>query len=199
MEFIEHLILEFVLLLKGLSYTGIVIALSFEFVPAELVLPLAGYWVFEGDFKLIPTILAGTIGGTTGPLTLYALGRYGGRPFIEKYGKYFFIRPHQLTASDVFFKKYGAGVAFFGRFMPGIRTLISIPCGIAKMNVFKFMIYTFLAMLPITTLYVYLGYKLGEQWGNVGPLAKQYMTPVAICILIAVIIFIVLKRRAKVS
>lgn len=136
-------ITEFILFFKDLSYAGIVIALSFEFVPAELILPLAGYWVYLGDMKLVLTILAGTVGGTFGPLTLYAIGRFGGRPFIEKYGKYIFIRPHHLVASDRFFEKYGSGVAFYGRFIPGVRTLISVPCGMAKMNVLKFSIYTF--------------------------------------------------------
>lgn len=91
---------------KDLSYAGLVIALSFEFVPAELVLPMAGYWVYLGDMKLWLAILAGTVGGTFGPLTLYALGRYGGRPMVEKYGKYFLIRPHHVEASDKFFEKY---------------------------------------------------------------------------------------------
>lgn len=193
----ERLILEFIYFLKGLSYSGLVIALTFEFVPAELVLPLAGYWVFEGDFQLIPTILAGTIGGTTGPLTLYLLGKYGGRPFIEKYGKYFLVRSHQLDASDRFFEKYGGGVAFFGRFLPGVRTLISIPCGIAKMNVIKFMVYTFLAMLPITSLYVYLGYKLGPQWEHVAPMAKQYMMPIALAIVVGILIYALVKRKLR--
>ncbi|ALS23878.1 MULTISPECIES: DedA family protein [Paenibacillus] len=193
----ERLILEFIHFLKRLSYSGLVIALTFEFVPAELVLPLAGYWVFQGDFQLLPTILAGTIGGTTGPLTLYLLGRYGGRPFIEKYGKYFFIRSRQLQASDRFFEKYGGGVAFFGRFLPGVRTFISIPCGIAKMNVLKFSAYTFLAMLPITSLYVYLGYKLGPQWEHVAPLAKQYLTPIALAVLAGILIYAVIKRKLR--
>lgn len=105
-------ITEFILFFKDLSYAGVVIALSFEFVPAELVLPLAGYWVYLGDMNLILTIIAGTVGGTFGPLTLYALGRFGGRPLVEKYGKYFLIRTHHLEASDRFFEKYGSGVAF---------------------------------------------------------------------------------------
>ena len=94
--------------LKDLSYAGLVIALSFEFVPAELVLPMAGYWVYLGDMKLWLAILAGTVGGTFGPLTLYALGRYGGRPMVEKYGKYFLIRPHHVDASDQFLKNTAA-------------------------------------------------------------------------------------------
>lgn len=193
----EQYILDFIHFLKRLSYTGLVIALSFEFIPAELILPLAGYWVFQGDFQLIPTIIAGTIGGTTGPLTLYLLGRYGGRPFIEKYGKYIFIRSHQLDASDRFFEKYGGGVAFFGRFLPGVRTLISIPCGMAKMNVVKFSVFTFLAMLPITSVYVYLGYKLGPRWEQVAPLAKQYMTPAALLIVAGILVYVLIKRKFR--
>ncbi|MCP1186031.1 DedA family protein [Paenibacillus sp. 1781tsa1] len=187
-------ITQFILFFKDLSYTGLVIALSFEFVPAELVLPMAGYWVYLGDMKLWLAILAGTVGGTFGPLTLYALGRYGGRPMVEKFGKYFLIRPHHLDASDKFFEKYGSGVAFIGRFVPGIRTVISIPCGMAKMNVFKFSIFTFLAMLPITSLYIYLGFKLGSQWEHVDEIVKPYIVPAAVVFLGAFGLYVLLKR-----
>ncbi|WP_336765041.1 DedA family protein [Paenibacillus sp. USHLN196] len=187
-------ITQFILFFKDLSYAGLVIALSFEFVPAELVLPMAGYWVYLGDMKLWLAILAGTVGGTFGPLTLYALGRYGGRPMVEKYGKYFLIRPHHLDASDKFFEKYGSGVAFYGRFVPGIRTVISIPCGMAKMNVFKFSIFTFLAMLPITSLYIYLGFKLGSQWEHVDEIVKPYIVPAAVIFLGAFGLYVLLKR-----
>lgn len=187
-------ITQFILFFKDLSYAGLVIALSFEFVPAELVLPMAGYWVYLGDMKLWLAILAGTVGGTFGPLTLYALGRYGGRPMVEKFGKYFLIRPHHLDASDKFFEKYGSGVAFYGRFVPGIRTVISIPCGMAKMNVFKFSIFTFLAMLPITSLYIYLGFKLGSQWEHVDEIVKPYIVPAAVVFLGAFGLYVLLKR-----
>ncbi|MCF7756729.1 DedA family protein [Paenibacillus xylanexedens] len=187
-------ITQFILFFKDLSYAGLVIALSFEFVPAELVLPMAGYWVYLGDMKLWLAILAGTVGGTFGPLTLYALGRYGGRPMVEKFGKYFLIRPHHLDASDKFFEKYGSGVAFYGRFVPGIRTVISIPCGMAKMNVFKFSIFTFLAMLPITSLYIYLGFKLGSQWEHVDEIVKPYIVPAAVVFLGAFGLYVFLKR-----
>jgi len=187
-------ITQFILFFKDLSYAGLIIALSFEFVPAELVLPMAGYWVYLGDMKLWLAILAGTVGGTFGPLTLYALGRYGGRPMVEKFGKYFLIRPHHLDASDKFFEKFGSGVAFYGRFVPGIRTVISIPCGMAKMNVFKFSIFTFLAMLPITSLYIYLGFKLGSQWEHVDEIVKPYIVPAAVVFLGAFGLYVLLKR-----
>ncbi|WP_210611314.1 DedA family protein [Priestia flexa] len=194
---LETVVLSLVEALKQLSYFGVILALTFEFVPAELVLPLVGYWVYQGDMNLYLAILAGTIGGVFGPLTLYALGRYGGRPLVLKYGKYFLVKEKEIDAADRFFDKYGAGVAFFGRFIPGVRTAISLPCGMAKMNVWQFSIYTFVAMLPITALYVYLGYKLGPKWEDVGPIVSQYMQPIGIGLLIIIVVFFIFKYMKK--
>jgi len=194
---LETVVLSLVEALKQLSYFGVILALTFEFVPAELVLPLVGYWVYQGDMNLYLAILAGTIGGVFGPLTLYALGRYGGRPLVLKYGKYFLVKEKEIDAADRFFDKYGAGVAFFGRFIPGVRTAISLPCGMAKMNVWQFSIYTFVAMLPITALYVYLGYKLGPKWEDVGPIVSQYMQPIGIGLLIIIVVFFIFKYVKK--
>lgn len=193
----EQLILELLGYFKQLSYFGIILALSFEFIPAEIVLPLVGYWVYQGDMNLYLAIAAGTIGGVCGPLTLYALGRYGGRPVIMKYGKYFLIRQREIEKSEQFFEKYGAGVAFFGRFLPIVRTAVSIPCGMAKMNVWKFCLYTFIAMLPITSLYVYLGLLLGPKWQEVGPLAKEYLGPVAILVIIGLGVYVSFRTYRK--
>ncbi|WP_028545367.1 DedA family protein [Paenibacillus taiwanensis] len=196
----ESFIIDILQHFKQLSYAGIIIALTFEFIPAEIVLPLVGYWVFQGDMNLWLAILAGSIGGVTGPLTLYALGKYGGRPIILKYGKYFLIREREIVASERFFAKYGAGVAFFGRFIPGVRTAISLPCGMANMSLTKFVAYTYAAMLPITSLYVYLGYRLGPRWKDVAPIAKAYLMPVAIVIAIVLggyVIYHVVRQKGK--
>lgn len=194
----ETIILQLMEVFKGLSYFGIMLALTFEFMPAELVLPLAGYWVYEGDLILYGAILAGSIGGVLGPLTLYALGRYGGRPMVLKYGKYFLVTEEHINKSDRFFEKYGGGVAFFGRFLPGVRTAVSIPCGMAKMNVWKFIFFTYIAMLPITTVYIYLGFKLGTQWTQAGEIFSQYanllLVPIA-----AIIVLMIVKRRKRVK
>ena len=182
---------------KGFGYFGVLLALCFEFIPAEIVLPMAGFWISQGEFNYYLMVLAGTVGGTIGPITLYALGRYGGRPLVLKYGKYFLINEKQVNAADKFFAKYGAGVAFFARFMPVVRTAISVPCGMAKMSLAKFSIYTFCAMLPITALYVYLGIKLGENWEEAGALFKQYLQPFVIAIAILALIYGVYKYRQK--
>lgn len=194
----DELILTIVENFKELSYLGIMLALTIEFVPAEIVLPLAGYWVYQGDMTLFGTVLAGTVGGTFGPLTLFALGRFGGRPFILKYGKYFFINEEKLSKADEFFEKNGGMVAFTARFLPGVRTLISIPCGMAKMNVWIFSIYTFLAMLPITFIYVFLGLKLGDRWKDVGELANMYILPIGIGVLVLFVLYkLIIKFRGN--
>lgn len=195
----ESLIMDMIEAFKSLSYFGVLLALTFEFIPAEVVLPLAGYWVYQGERNMILTILAGSIGGVTGPLTLYALGKYGGRPLVLKFGKYFLVKDEQLNKAEYFFDKYGGGIAFFGRFVPGIRTAISLPCGILKMNIWKFILYTYLAMLPVTTIYVYLGYKLGPQWEQAGAIFAQYANFLLIPIVLIVIWFFLKakKRKAK--
>ncbi|MED4826715.1 DedA family protein [Bacillus atrophaeus] len=196
---IEALVMQLIEAFKSLSYFGIFLALCIEFIPAEIVLPLAGYWVSKGDMTLIGVIIAGSLGGVAGPLTLYWIGRYGGRPFLERFGKYIFIKPEALDKSDQFFQKHGGFVAFSGRFLPGVRTLISIPCGIAKMNVWAFSVYTFLAMLPITFVYVYLGVKLGQNWKEVGSILDQYMLPAGICIVLVFAIYLFTKKKKKKS
>lgn len=191
----EEIIIGIIEWLKQFSYLGIVLALSIEFIPAELFLPLVGYWVYQGEMNFTLAVLAGSVGGTFGPLTLYGLGRYFGRPFIIKYGKYFFIKKEQLEKSEQFFNKHGSIIAFSGRFIPGIRTLISIPCGISKMNVFVFSLYTFLAMLPITTLYIYLGKKFAKNWKMVEPYAQKYMFPFGVIIICLFLYFIIQERK----
>jgi len=190
----EELILSIIHFLKELSYLGLILTLSIEVIPGEVILPMAGYWVSQGEMNLTLAILAGTVGGTLGPITLYLLGKYGGRPLVLKYGKYFFIRPKDIEASERFFQKYGASVAFFGRFIPLVRTAISIPCGIAKMNIWVFSLYTFLAMLPITSCYIFLGYKLGPNWHLVAPLVKKYLIPLGI---ILFLLYYLLKLMMK--
>lgn len=189
----EQLILGLIDFFKQFSYWGIVLALTIELIPAELILPLVGYWVYQGDMNLWLAIVAGSIGGVTGPLTLYALGRYGGRPLVLKYGKYLFISEANLIAAERFFAKYGAGVAFFARFVPGIRTVISIPCGISKMKPATFCLFTYLAMLPITCFYVYVGYYFGPEWEQAIPFIKEYSQPLLILMLLLFLLYFLMK------
>ena len=191
----EEIIIKIIESFKDLSYLGVILALTFEFIPAELVLPLVGYWVHQGDMTLIFAIIAGSIGGVTGPLTLYTLGRFGGRPLVDKYGKYFFIREKDIVLAEQFFDKYGPVIAFLGRFIPGVRTVISVPCGIAKMNIWIFMIYTYIAMLPITVAYVYIGYRFGPHWADAAAVISIYLKPIGIGIILILLIILIFRYR----
>ncbi|MGM9923750.1 MAG: DedA family protein [Bacillus sp. (in: firmicutes)] len=187
-------ILMFIEFFQQFSYFGVLLALCFEFIPAEIVLPMAGYWVSQGDFNIHLLALAGTVGGTIGPITLYALGRYGGRPLVVKYGKYFLVNDKQIKAADQFFDKYGPGVAFFARFLPVVRTAISIPCGMMKMSLTKFSMYTFIAMYPITYFYLYLGFKLGENWEQAGQVFDKYAFPIAGALVVIIAGYIAVRK-----
>ncbi len=193
----EQLLLELLEWFKDLSYLGVFIALCIEFIPAELVLPLAGFWVSEGEMRFWGVVIAGSLGGVVGPLTLYSIGRFGGRPLLETYGKYVFMNKDNLEKADQFFQSHGAFVAFSARFLPGVRTLISVPCGMAKMNPWIFSLYTFLAMAPISFFYVYFGVELGENWTEVKGLLQQYLVPFGIGLVIVFLIYLLVTHRKR--
>nr|WGD73780.1 DedA family protein [Bacillus subtilis] len=161
-------------------------------------MPLAGYWVSKGDMTLAGVVLAGSLGGVVGPLTLYwiVLLRRKYR-FLNVLGSISLLNLKRLISQMNFSKNMGALSRSAYRFLPGIRTLISIPCGIAKMNVWVFSLYTFIAMLPITFVYVYLGVKLGENWKEVGSILDQYMLPIGIAILALFLLYLLMKKRKK--
>lgn len=186
-------VLEF---LSDLGYFGIAIGLMIEIIPSEIVLGYGGYMISQGTLGYPGAIIAGTIGGTFAQLFLYWAGYYGGRPFLEKYGKYVFIKKKQIDMSELWFRKYGGGVIFFARFIPVVRHAISIPAGISKMSAAKFTIYTVAAIIPWTILFLYLGHMLGDNWSHIEEYAKQYTIPIIIgAVLLGVIYYLVKKTK----
>lgn len=127
-------------------------------------MPFSGFLVWDGRFILWQVILWGAIGNLVGSIAAYAVGYFGGRKTIEKYGKYIFISAHDLELTDGWFKKYGQMTVFFSRLLPVARTFISLPAGIARMNFKKFCFYTFLGSLPWSWFLTYSGLVLGENW-----------------------------------
>ncbi|MEC0334240.1 DedA family protein, partial [Paenibacillus macerans] len=121
------------------------------------------------------------------------IGRYGGRPILEKYGKYILIKKKHIDVSEAWFLKYGSGVIFTARFIPVARHAISIPAGMAKMPVGKFLLLTTLAVIPWSILFVYLGMLLGEQWQHVDEKAGPYIMPILLCALALLIVYVVVK------
>ncbi|WHY00951.1 DedA family protein [Neobacillus sp. DY30] len=187
-------VLEF---LSELGYFGIALGLMIEVIPSEIVLGYGGYMISEGILGYPGAIIAGTIGGTFAQLFLYWAGYYGGRPFLEKYGKYVFINKKQIDLSEQWFEKYGVGVIFFARFIPVVRHAISIPAGIAKMSAAKFTLYTVAAVIPWTILFLYLGHALGENWSHIKEYAAQYTMPIIIGAIVLGVIYFIIKKTKK--
>lgn len=150
------------------SYGGIVLLMGIESMciplPSELIMPFAGYLVYAGKMNFWLAGLAGGIGCLIGSLIAYAVGFYGGRPIVEKYGKYILISKKDLDMADDWFAKYGDDTAFWSRLLPIIRTFISLPLGIAKVNIWKFAVYSLIGSIFWSLFLVYLGMKFGENW-----------------------------------
>ena len=150
------------------GYTGIAVLMALESacipIPSEVIMPFSGYLVATGRFVLWPVVLWGAIGNLIGSAIAYWVGFYGGRRLIVKYGKYVLLSGAELELADRWFKKYGQGAVFFSRLMPVIRTFISFPAGIARMDFKKFCLYTLLGSLPWSFALAFIGFKAGENW-----------------------------------
>lgn len=150
------------------GYAGIVIGMALESacipVPSELIFGFAGYLVFLGKLDLFTSVAAGVAGGLIGSLVAYAVGFYGGQPFVNKYGKYLFLSKKHVDTAQQWFDRYGIKATFFSRLLPVVRTFISLPAGFAKVNLGKFIVYTLLGSIPWTIALIYAGKLLGENW-----------------------------------
>ena len=154
--------------ISALGYGGVILLMAIESanipLPSEVIMPFAGFLVAQGTLNLWLVGLAGAVGCALGSAFSYALGFYGGRPLIEKYGKYILISHHDMDLADKWFKKRGEMTVFVGRLLPVVRTFISFPAGISKMHFGRFLLYSFLGSLPWCILLAFLGQKMGENW-----------------------------------
>lgn len=165
-------------------------------MPSEVIMPFSGFLVADGKMLLVLIVLAGTFGNLIGSWAAYYIGLKGGRPLLEKYGKYVLISKHDLDLADRWFKKYGEWTVFFGRLLPVIRTYISFPAGVAKMNFKKFTFYTFLGALPWTALFAWLGVKMGDNWSTIRE--KLHDFDLAMLIIVIAVIGLYIFRHLKI-
>ncbi|HYE26525.1 MAG TPA: DedA family protein [Clostridia bacterium] len=176
------------------GYPGIVILMAIESacipLPSEIIMPFAGFLVTEGRFNLFWAATAGAFGCNVGSVLAYEVGAYGGRPLIEKYGKYILLNQRDLEIADKFFHKYGAATVFIGRLLPVIRTFIALPAGIARMPRLKFHIYTFIGSWPWCFGLAWLGVKLGQNWMDIKPYFLRFKEVIAVFLIVAVVYFI---------
>jgi membrane protein DedA with SNARE-associated domain len=164
-------------------------------IPSEIIMPFSGYLVTTGRFSWFWVIILGTVGNLLGSLVAYGVGIYGGRPFIEKYGKYIFIRKEELNNTQRFFEKYGNLSIFFSRLLPVIRTFISLPAGIARMHFGKFCLYTFIGSLGWSVLLTFLGVFLGENWKIIEIYFRKFDWLIGILLVVGIIYFLYKKFK----
>ena len=165
-------------------------------LPSEIIMPFAGFLASKGHFTLWGVTLAGSLGCVVGSAVAYWVGFWGGRSFIEKYGKYILITQHDLNIADNFFKKYGKSAVFFSRMLPVVRTFISLPAGIARMNFWELSIYTFLGSVPWCFLLAYVGKKLGDKWDTLGAYFHKFDLVIVILFFVGVAWFV--KRHMRI-
>jgi membrane protein DedA with SNARE-associated domain len=167
----EHLVPIIVSFIENIGYAGVFILMILESmimpVPSEAVMPFAGMLIDNGQFTLTGVIFFSTLGSIVGSLISYYLGYYGGRPLVERWGKYLLLNKHHLDVTEKYFNKRGELTIFISRFIPIVRHLISIPAGTGKMNIWKFIIYTVVGAGMWNTFLAYIGMVLKDNWKEV--------------------------------
>jgi len=184
-----------------MQWPGVVVLMAIESacipLPSEIIMPFAGWMLIKNQsLPAIYTLVAGAYGAlgcTIGSVIAYGVGIWGGRPFLEKYGKYILISHHDLDTADRWFKRYGSWSIFLSRLLPVVRTFISLPAGIARMHLVKFLIYTFLGSFIWCAGLAYGGYLLGEHWEQIRTIMRPF-DPFIIAIIIAFIAFYIYRH-----
>ena len=176
------------------SYAGIALLMAIESacipLPSELIMPFAGYLVFQGKLNLFWAASAGALGCNLGSLVAYEIGCYGGRPLVEKFGSYILMGRRELDWADKFFLRWGQAAVFIGRLLPVIRTFIALPAGISRMPRGKFHFYTFLGSWPWCFGLGYLGLKLGENWRSLSQYFHRFDAVIGVLLLAGLAYFL---------
>ena len=186
-------------LINNFGYFGMFIGMVLEAViiviPSEFILATGGILAAKKIFNFWFTFLVGLLGSVFCAIVIYFMGYFGGEPFIKRYGKYFFMKKEDIEKSDSWYTKYGLIAAAVGRNIPIVRTLVSLPIGIARLSFTKFVIYTTLGSIPWTFVFVYFGYSLGNNW----TILKDYVDRLKIPIIVIFIILLISKIIHKIK
>lgn len=192
----EFLVGYIVAFISSTGYASIFILMMLESmiapVPSEAVMPFAGFLIESGNFTFAGVIFFSTLGSIAGSLISYYLGYFGGRPLVERYGKYLLLDKHHLDLTEKYFNKRGDLTIFISRFIPVVRHLISIPAGMGKMKLFKFTVYTIIGAGLWNSFLAYVGIKLKENWEEV----LKYSSVIDIAV-VAILLVILLYTAVK--
>jgi membrane protein DedA with SNARE-associated domain len=176
------------------GYAGVMLLMAIESacipLPSEVIMPFSGYLVFRGDFNLLIVATVGAIGCNLGSVIGYEIGYFGGRPLVERWGRYILLNARDLDLADRFFQRYGSITIFIGRLLPVIRTFIALPAGVAKMPRTRFHVYTFLGSWPWCFALAYIGMKLGEHWNTLGKYFHRFDAVIGLFLVLAIAWFL---------
>lgn len=193
---------DFVLnLINQYGYFGMFLGMVLEaviiIIPSEAILATGGILASKKIFSFQMAFLIGLLGSVFCAIVIYFMGYIGGKPFIKKYGKYFFMKEEDIEKSDSWFNKYGLYAALIGRNFPIVRTLISLPIGIMRLSFTKFLLYTTIGSIPWTFVFVYVGYALGSNWVIIDKYVSRLKTPIKFLILLLVVSYFYKKIKEK--
>lgn len=176
------------------QYVGIALLMAAESacipLPSEITLPFAGYLVSTGILTLWLVALAGALGCVVGSWLAYALGAWGGRPLVERYGKYLLVSRHDLDLADRWFQRHGDITIFVGRLLPVVRTFIAFPAGVARMPLWRFTVYTFIGSLIWCWGLAWIGLKLGQHWDTLGVYFHRFDALIVAIVLLGAILYV---------
>lgn len=174
--------------ISHLRYAGVALLMAIESacipLPSEVVLPFSGYLVYKGTLNLWLVAVAGAAGCVIGSWVAYGVGAWGGRPLVERYGKYLLISKHDLDMADRWFRRHGEITIFVGRLLPVVRTFIAFPAGVSRMPLWRFTLYTFLGSLIWCWVLAWIGLRLGEHWNTLGAYFHRFDTLIGIAFLL---------------
>ncbi len=204
----EQLILGFIQnVYQTISWPGVVLLMAIESacipLPSELIMPLAGWYLIqEPGLPATYNLLAGfygAVGCTIGSAVAYAVGYWGGRPLVIRYGRFVLVTRHDLEMAEGWFRRHGDATAFFSRLLPVVRTFISLPAGVARTPFLKFLVYSFLGSLPWSFGLSYGGYLLGENYEKIRTYMRPFDIPIIIVVLAGAAYFFWHRWRNRVS
>lgn len=181
-------------LIGNFGYLGMFLGMVLEaviiIIPSELILATGGILAGQGVFSFWGAFITGLLGSVFCAIIIYYMGYFGGKGFAMKYGKYFFMKDNEVEKSDSWFNKYGLIAACIGRNVPIVRTLVSLPIGIARLSFKRFLLYTIIGSIPWTFVFVYFGYALGNNWVVLKQVTSRLKVPIIILLVVLVVSWI---------
>lgn len=188
-------------LIDSMGYPGVFLLMFLDAmnvpIPSEAIMPMAGILAAEGRMGLPTAIAAGSLGSFSGSLVSYWIGAALGKPFLLKYGKWFFLSPDDVEKGEKWFEKYGLLATLWGRAIPLVRTFVSLPAGLFRANLALFALYAAIGSTVWNGLWGYIGYSMGKNWERLSPYMDIFEKVVIVLLLVLIVRFVVIKVRKR--